>query len=290
MKINDLNKIIVSGNRDDSNNKNISQKNISHNFKKVLGKRPNLLKTKNNNFYMPLKFSTQDKNSVTIKHSGDIGDLIYSLPVLRYYGGGSLYLNPLGLPSKKCDGTSSGFNPDIIKFIMPLLESQNYVTSCNFYQEQKTLIDGDYFRKISVNILNLCEKILYSYSVPFSETEKPWIYCEPKKISPFVFARSFRYRNDDVDYSIFVKNPEDCVFVGLPDEHQDFCEKFGKIPYYKVKSLLELAQVICGSEIFYGNQSSPMALAVAMHKPFVQENYKNHSDCMFKQPTAKYMS
>jgi hypothetical protein len=142
MKINDLNKIIVSGNRDDSNNKNIPQKNMSHNFKKVLGKRPNLLNKKNNNFYMPLKFSTQDKNSVTIKHSGDIGDLIYILPVLRYYGGGSLYLNPLGLPSKKCDGTSSGFNPDIIIYnIIQKMYVSFFLTSickivypiCNIY-------------------------------------------------------------------------------------------------------------------------------------------------------------
>jgi len=289
MKINDLNKIIVSGNRNDSNNKNISQKNMSHNFKKVLGRRPSLHKKNQIIKYSPIKFEHDVFGNITFKHSGDIGDLIYSLPVLRYYGGGFLNLNPNGLSTKKCDGTSSGFNRDLIQFVLPLLQIQPYIKQCGIWDFSPCLIDGDYFRKVESGILNLCEKILFSFGVPFSETEKPWIFCEPKKIAPFVFSRSFRYRNNDTDYKKYIKNADDCIFVGLQNEHDDFCSKFGKIQFYKVKNLLDLAQVIQGCEKFYGNQSSPMSLAAAMHKPFVQESFKGHPDCMFNQALAEYM-
>lgn len=284
MRIDDLNRIIAQKNNGFASSQNQSK---APNLKKILGKRVNLKKSnvlKN----LPRLFSKFDETG-SFKHSGDIGDLIYGLPVIRYLGYSDIYLNPRGLSTKKIDGSPSGFNENTIKLLTPLLESQPYIRKVLHWNDNPVIVDMDYFRKVEVGILNLCEKILYSFSVPFSETNMPWISVAEKKVAPFVFARSFRYRNDDMDYCKFIDHKNDCIFVGLEEEHKDFCERFTEIPYYPVKNLLELAEVINGSEVFYGNQSSPMAIAISMHKKIVQESFKSHPDCVFDQKNAVYI-
>ena len=229
--------------------------------------------------------------TATFKHSGDLGDLWYSLPAIRYLGGGTLYLNADGLKTRKPDGTISGLNSELIKMSIPLLESQHYIKKVDKWnQHQKVSLDIDIFRKVFPPKPSLCEKILASFSVPFSEIQKPWIECEPKKIARVVFNRSFRYRNENTKYKeVLEENSDSAIFIGLPEEHQDFENKFGKIDYYKIKDFLEMAQVINGSELFVGNQSSPLALAIAMHKPYLQESYVHGADCRIEIPHAKYM-
>jgi len=263
------------------------QKKVLTSSQKVQNIRPTISSAKSIKIE---KFSDGDGK---FKHSGDIGDLIYSLPVIRFYGGGSLWLNPLGLPAKKIDGTKSGFNNDLIRFCTPLLEAQSYIKeTCTLGPHVKFDLDLDFFRKNLGSKSNLCETILSSFEVPFTETETPWINCEPKKIARVVFARSFRYRNGlkHLAYKELLNgHKKNCVFIGLPEEHSDFVRHFGKIDYYKVSNLLEMAQIINGSEIFVGNQSSPMALAIAMHKPFIQEAFMYSADCKFNRTNANYM-
>lgn len=290
MRINDLNKIILQQKRNvvASNEVSKSVPNNGPNLKKILGKRPHLKKTnvlKN----VPRFFPKFENQIGSIKHSGDIGDLIYFLPVIRYLGCSDLFLNPRGLQTKKIDGTASGFNFDLIRILAPLLESQVYINSVLPWTNQPVNIDADYFRQVESPLINLCEKILFAFSIPFVEIDVPWIYVEPKKIASQVFSRSFRYRNEDMDYNKFITKRDDCVFIGLDNEYVDFCDRFGKIPYYPVKDFLELAQVIAGSETFYGNQSSPMAIAISMHKNFVQESFRGHPDCVFNLKHAKYI-
>ena len=238
-----------------------------------------------------LKFDPFENLCGTFKHSGDLGDLWYSLPVMRHLGGGTLYLNPGGLNGFKPDGTPSGLNHATILMALPLLEAQPYVRAVKFWNESTPVtVDMDLFRSIDVPSDNLCNKILSAFSVPFKETETPWIQCEPKEVARIVFSRSFRYRNINTRYKELVsKYKDECVFLGLPDEHKDFEQQFGKISHYRVKDFHEMAQVINGAQMFVGNQSSPMALAIAMHKPFLQEAYVKGSDCRFPKLNGKYM-
>lgn len=241
------------------------------------------------NTLIPRRISKFVGSMGTYKHSGDIGDLIYSLPIIKYLGKGDLFLNIQGLQSKKPDGSYSGFTENLLRLLMPLLESQNYINRVEAWKKQPVAVDLDYFRTGSCNILNLCEKMLHSYSVPKTEIQSPWITCQPKKVAKHVFARSFRYRNDLIDYSKLLSEFDgDCVFIGLQEEHDDFEAKFGKINFYKVRDFLEMAEIINGSECFYGNQSSPMALAIAMNKSFVQECFAPHADCVFNRNNARY--
>jgi len=225
------------------------------------------------------------------KHSGDLGDLWYSLPVIKYLGGGEIYLNIDGLKARKIDGSKSGFNHEMIYMAKPLLESQSYISECKIYDETfKINLNLDLFRTMRRQEISLCHKILASFSVPLDESEKPWITCSPKKIAKVVFSRSFRYRNSESNYLELVKKyNKDAVFLGIKEEYDDFISHYGKISYYPIKDFLEMAEIINGAELFIGNQSSPMALAIAMHKPFIQEVSSIIPDCKFNRENAKYM-
>lgn len=227
----------------------------------------------------------------SFKHSGDLGDLYYSLPVIRYLGGGALHLCHMGLKGKKPDGTPTGFSSELINFCMPLLDAQPYISNSCFYSpRQRAAVDLDLFRKIGPAGGNLCSRILSTFSVPFEETQTPWIHCEAKRLARTIFCRSFRYRNQETEYKALLQEHRgSALFLGLPDEHRDFEERFGKIDFYRVKDALEMAEIINGAEIFIGNQSSPLALAVGMHKPFIQEAWHRGADCKFDIPHSRYM-
>lgn len=220
------------------------------------------------------------------KHSGDIGDLIYSLPIIRYLGGGTVLLNAKGLGAKKVDGTMSGFNHEIIKMILPLIEIQPYIHRAGVWENEWLTVDIDIFRKIRISSSNLCEKILKSFACPFSETNNPWLHCDKKFVAHTVFARSARYHNPQMDYKNLIN--KDSVFVGLPSEHKAFCRSYGHIAYYPVKNFLEMAEVINGSELFVGNQSCPMAMAIGLGKSFMQEVCPYVPDCQFPRNNGIY--
>jgi hypothetical protein len=244
-------------------------------------------KIKKNTVFIPYKIY---RNSCySYKHSGDIGDLIYSLPIMRYYGGGHLQLNPYGLPSKKYDGSKSGFNKNIIRILTPLLQLQDYIHSVTIWDKKRVDVDIDYFRTNPAECDNLCGKILGTFHVPFEETDTPWITCEKKSVAHTVISRSFRYRNDRLSYNDFFENFKDCVFVGLPDEHEDFCKSYGNIDYYETRNFLEMAEVINGSKLFVGNQSAPLSIAIGLGVDFLQEYYPIHPDCIFDRLNAYYL-
>ncbi len=238
-----------------------------------------------------LEFRIFPNMSASFKHSGDIGDIIYSMPVMRYLGGGTLFLNE-SMMGKKLDGSNSGLTMDLIAMLTPLLEAQPYIKKVEIFDKKyNPIINIDKFRErwsISGSE-NLCNKILYAFSTPYKEIESPWINCEAKQVAEIVFARSNRYRSEKTTYKNILGKNKSAIFVGLPCEHKDFIQNFGYVPYYPVKNFLEMAEVIKGCNTFVGNQSGPLSLAVAMHKPFIQEADPFHNHCAFNYTGADYM-
>ena len=104
----------------------------------------------------------------TYKHSGDLGDIIYSLPVLKTYGKGILviddiknlksWIEPKGIQInlKKPDGTSSGICENKFNFIKPLLEKQKYVKED--MQIFKTICEGRFHPNDHQIFIDLKEK------------------------------------------------------------------------------------------------------------------------------------
>ena len=84
------------------------------------------------------------------------------------------------------------------------------------------------------------------------------------------------------------------MFVGLPDEYTAFCAATGwDIPFYPTNNMLELASVVAGANLFIGNQSQALALAIGLGTPYFCELRQDlpllRNECYFpNQPNSTY--
>lgn len=257
------------------------------------------------------------------KHSGDLGDIIYSLPVIKTYGRGKLIipnnLTPIHKLNKKritnilynlkTDGSFSGINVEKFKFIMPLLENQKYISSIihinyqtsdlinlsykninkkYFINSCNDFIDLDLFRLESESDF-IYERYRKKFDIPLCNYENPWIDVEPKKISEIIVSRTTRYNNKMFPWKNFVYNyKKNMIFVGLVSEYKLFVNRYGYIPFYKVKDAYEMASVIKGSELFIGNQSLAYSIAEGLKHRTIQETSNKIPDCVFVREKAKF--
>lgn len=230
----------------------------------------------------------------TFKHSGDLGDIIYSMPTIRALGGGTLYLNPgkplnppiHGIPTKKFTSEKP------IDMVRPLLEAQDYIDEVKVWDGQEVTFDLDQFRAKGINLgkTNLAAAHAMTFKLDARIIEQQWIFnIEPKTVldKKVVFHRSPRYHNKDFEQKswprFISKYRMDAIFIGIPDEYKAFKERFGdtNIPFYQVQDFLELAQIIQGAELFVGNQSLPFAIAEGLHKRVYLEVCKVSPNCNF---------
>lgn len=239
--------------------------------------------------------------NTTFKHSGDRGDLLAFLPVMRYFGGGILYI-------EAATYTRERLTRDKWCGLDLLLKQQPYVADVLEWQGQRVSINGCDFRAHMGRALrsrdpnnparqkSLVDWQLDTHQVPLSEKDKPWIAVEPKKVAPVVINRTGAGRASHHCYHnpmfpwhrVWQKYKDKAVFVGLPEEHDLFCAVNGHIPHYPTKDLLEAAQVIAGAELFIGNQSACCWIAQAMHKPLVQEVWLQGPNSILTRPGAHY--
>ena len=229
-------------------------------------------------------------------HAGDMGDIIFSLPTIRALGGGELHLDPLGglydPLVKWADRKQTKLNEDMILSLKPVLELQPYINKV-FCLGAKTKCDYNLneFRK-HIRYNNLSDSHLAAFNLPLEERDKQWLTIEPKKVAKTVICRSVRYHGN---YSFWEANlgnilKDDTIFVGLPKEHEIFEYTFGKkVKFYPTPTIMELAQVISGSELFISNQGLPHALAEGMKKNLICEVYRVYPSAVFKRVGAEYV-
>jgi hypothetical protein len=76
----------------------------------------------------------------------------------------------------------------------------------------------------------------------------------------------------------------------MPDEHADFCQNFGHVEYRPTENLLQVAQLIAGSQMFIGNQSSPYWCAQAMHHRRILEVCLHVADSICAGGEAQFVA
>jgi glycosyltransferase involved in cell wall biosynthesis len=219
----------------------------------------------------------------TFSHGGDTGDLIYALPTVKMLGGGRLRL-------VKAQQVREPFSPAKVESLRPLLEAQPYVTGVE-YGEEAAGLDLDAFRKLYRDDLNLSDLVSTTFGIPHYPREEPWLFCsEPKSVARVVISRSPRYHGHRFPWHrVREKYGTDAVFVGLPEEHAAWRDAFGPISYYPTPDWWELCRVVAGSQIFCGNQSAPMAIALGLCVPrIVQEVCPSTPNCHFERPGVEY--
>jgi hypothetical protein len=220
------------------------------------------------------------------KHSGALGDLIYSLPIMKQLGGGEFYLHlnqmdwigqhyygALPTPFHQGRMTKSDFD-----YMKDFMLAQEYVTKFDVLDPATHEITHnlDRFRPLFVgHPTNYIDIYANAFSLTHEEqgvvNSTPWLTVPNRTIiegRSVVINRTQRWIPEQPGpaWSELKAGIESMsVFVGLPEEYVAFKQQMGwDIPYHPTQTMLELAQVIAGAEVFIGNQSQAYALAVGL--------------------------
>lgn len=212
---------------------------------------------------------------------GDVGDTLYALSVMKQLGGGRLRLY-------HADYVRAPFDAAKVERLRPLLERQPYIKEVSF--GPRVGINLDAWRSHYKGNLNIADMAADAHQLPPIGRNEPWLFCEePNAVAPVVMHRSQRYHGFFDWTPLAEKYRKQAVFIGQPWEHEEFCKTFGEVPYYHTPDWWEAARVISGCQIFCGNQSGPMALALGLCKTkIVQERHPFCANCHFEREGCYY--
>src|SRR5262245_38199109 len=134
---------------------------------------------------------------ISYRHGPASGDVIYSLPVIRQIGAGSLLL----------------YSYPQMKTLVELIELQPYITSCKY-------LDGGIVPEVDYNLSSFSNVLEHQKRTgmliplvhfkamklePLPGWDSPWLVAPPGPRFDVVLHRSGRYRDDKVSYQ-FLKN------------------------------------------------------------------------------------
>lgn len=224
------------------------------------------------------------QRNVIFAHGGDVGDLIYGLPVMKTVGPGTLVLHH--------HSVREPFTEAKVEKLAPLLRLQPYIEEVYFQHDRPdTKWDFNPFRERNWQVRSTkMESLAQSQFRIFKLEEGPirdqWLWVDelteiPGR--PVVIHRSPRYHFARFPWlDILSKYKDQAAFIGMADEHANFCSEFRvNIPHYKTRDYLELARVIAGARLFIGNQSCPYAIAEGLKQNAILEALPGCDDCRF---------
>jgi hypothetical protein len=214
--------------------------------------------------------------------AGDCGDVLYSLPAMKALGGGALRLYPAPY-------TTARMTPAAAESLATLLREQPYVADCRFAETPEG-VDLDAWRRRYRADLNVADLVCQSLGVPPHPREEPWLTVpRPRKVARVLLHRSARYHNWAFPWPrVYEKYKREAAVVGTPEEHRDFCAYLGPLPYVPTPTFLDLSEAVAGCELFVGNQSAPMAVALGLGKLLVQEVCLMIPNCFWERRNAVY--
>ncbi|RLF04543.1 MAG: hypothetical protein DRJ60_06945, partial [Thermoprotei archaeon] len=206
----------------------------------------------------------------TCVHSGNAGDIIYSLPTVKELGVKHYVIN---LNSNPAMG-GRGITFETAKALAPLLLAQPYIervtiVKCNVfleYLDPDQPMEGidyvlDRFRLQDVNKhhLAICHALAFGIHVNLYEK---WLHVDSEEESKdyIVVALTPRYRSLSREFWIEALSAlRNIVLLGIPQEYHCVAGIHGD--FVTCKDFLEMAKIIRGAKLFIGNPSLPYAIA-----------------------------
>lgn len=173
--------------------------------------------------------------------------------------------------------------------LRPLLLVQPYIDSVEWCDTPPVCHDFSTFRHDPIKGENLAQWQSRHIGAKISET--PWLMAPPsdKAKGRVIFARSQRYHSPQFPWDKALVRFRDPLFVGLPEEYMAFQTQWGKpIEHMTCSNLLELAGLIAGCELFVGNQSCPLWIAMGLGVPLISEVWPHDPNSIVERPNARY--
>ncbi|HEX8270174.1 MAG TPA: hypothetical protein VF581_09800 [Flavobacterium sp.] len=215
---------------------------------------------------------------LNFKHSGHLGDIIYSLPVIKELAKThicNLYIRadtPMKQQYYKHPAGNVMLSKNLISKLLPLLRLQEYLSNADYLDGQSIDIDLDLFRDLPLDFSFLSHRWYFHIVGIQPDLDLPYLQVgeHPSIRDKVVIVRSFRARNHFADYS-FLANYDGLLFIGTKDEYDDLHVLVPNLEYYDVTSFDEMAQIIKSSKFFLGNQSFAYAVADGLKVPRLLE-------------------
>lgn len=200
---------------------------------------------------------------INLSSSGNPGDTIAGLTVAASFKRANVYLTigPL-MPQKLANA------------LIPLVLRQPYINECKIFDgTTKIDLNLDDFRGISSLKYDFLHSVQLGKFHRYWNLANPWITnIEPIYVNDIVLNRTTRYHGEMDYYSLCKKYEGRVTFLGFKDEHESFCKLFHvDIPRHETPTFLDVAQVIKGSKLYVGNQSSCWWVAEGMKHPRLVE-------------------
>ena len=236
----------------------------------------------------------EDVNKKKFYICGELGDIIYSLPSIKYLGGGNLYIGGQfdEFPNYKV------LDENLVNQLSEILLQQPYIKNV-YYSE--TLPDGaidlNQFKnryidwnnnKLNVNEVNelRCTNISTLFSsllkVPSTVCYDKWLTNKISESKFIIINRSLKYHNEKFPWTEIVSNYKNYIrFIGHKREYDDFCKRFGEVNYIETPELIDVFNVISECAVFIGNQSFCYSLAEGLKKNCIQETDPWITNCQY---------
>lgn len=225
-------------------------------------------------------------------HTGDLGDIIAALPIVRHVGGGEIVL-------------TNSYDPlhrsieDRFSAIAPLLHAQPYVFGVDYVKDpDPATIDYNLrdFRRIYSPTRTLTETQALWLKQSYVSMQ-PWLTVPPHVPSYVphgglvVVSRTPRYQNANFPWMRLVyEYGERMGFVGTREEHEAFCNHVRRnIPHLPTDNLLQVAKLIDVCDLFIGNQSAPCWIAMGLGKRIIQETSPTQLDSIVRRHDSQFV-
>ena len=221
-------------------------------------------------------------------HSGDLGDIIASLPAVRALGGGRFVVTLHD--SSRTAATRESMQGARFNVIKPLLEAQPYIKSVEWMDSfDDPTHDFRTFRNDPIHGESLAHWQARHIGVEISTA--PWLTVPISDFANgrFVIARSARYHSHRHMWNTILKAYSNPIFVGLREEYLHLSSTTGvEFEHAPTADLLELASIIAGCSLFVGNQSCPWWIAFALGVPTIQEVFAPSPDSRIERAGSRY--
>lgn len=221
----------------------------------------------------------------TFAHTGDLGDLIFSLPTIKALGGGELFFFP-------DRNVREPFTLNRAYNIGNLLMRQDYIRRWTLVSQPEQTFDYD-FREWRQN-WDGHENIAYSQAKHFgvdpAVADVPWLDVPPLPYNcragcEVVVMRSPRYRERAFPWhEIGQRYGKTATVLGTKGEWEELYGMYGFERYLQTPTLLEMAQVIAGAELVITNQTCGYAIAESLKKPVLLERFARCPNVDFNRP------
>lgn len=211
-------------------------------------------------------------------HSGEAGDIIFSLPTIKSMGGGTLQI--------------TNFNKQKSESIKKLIEVQPYINEVIITDGYVGGLDLNRFREHAAHNSNLVEAHFRGQGIPIDPTWKEgWLtlpYKEITKSNYSVINRTTNYADPNFNWAKeveYLKTISDKVFfIGYKSECELFNSTFGTDVEFMEVDFLEGAYLIKNAVMFTGCYSAWSTIAMGLGINYRLEQAPGHTCSSLFEP------